>query len=862
MLKRGFISILIAIVMLLSTLAPAAVAEEKVFGLDEYINAEDGVLDDVTVVSVTDTIGGKYINLGGGGRFDDTASITTPQATYKINVAEDGNYVMWYRAWCSNDGSNSFWYRWDSGEWEMCQPSVDVTWVYGQTSVVHLTAGEHTFSIYRREPNAKIDFFYLAKINVIPPVDLTFNPDGSYTVNEYVVVDGNYKDIIQDGFDTGTIENFTARRTSEVGSIEELEQRLGEEVYPGDEILLKDGVYTGKKITISGIEGTETFPVRIAAKNPGGAIFEGNVAVVLKNCKYVEFGGFYFKDVLCNAPGVEAVWVSGTLLTLSGCTNCRVTNNYVENSGNAGSAYSHMFAVCDASAYNRIDHNTFDNPYSMQIGIVASSMGVNSRNRFNRIDHNHFVNVQPVNVLHPTAGGNGMESVQLASGINTAKPNTIVEYNLFENVTGDGNEIISSKSDNNIIQYNTFYDCNSGPTLRFADGNIVRGNYFYKTAMGLRVYGKNHLIEGNYFEDVSRNAIDIRRGKNGDTIYKRSENIIVQNNVIAKTRSRAIGVDLADATADLYARNIEINSNTILAGPMSQPFYEIEENENITYRDNKVLALKNVSTSVYNEGIEYVDSLEELELPEPPERLTNEDAGTTWKKAVNTNTSYVEKRDKIIAFAPGNTNAYNCGEVVEMANAPVLHNSKIYVPADVLAEMLGVDVSQYVSDINGVDMVYINDVKNFDKNVYAVYSNSLVVFTPKDITINATDQPRYPDAVALTDVMLALGGFEVLPTCLDAHMDGMKYGIGDVDITDGGVSVDVLRTVDAPAARLYVALYSDDRLSHIVSAEVSGTESKKFSFDIENADEAGTVKMFVVSGENVLSPLARMKVGK
>jgi hypothetical protein len=86
-----------------------------------------------------------------------------------------------------------------------------------------------------------------------------------------------------------------------------------------------------------------------------------------------------------------------------------------------------------------------------------------------------------------------------------------VENNLFEHCDGDP-EIISVKTNDNIVRYNTFTACQGTVCLRQTNRSVVEGNYFFGKGKagtgGLRVYGKAHLIYNNYFEGLTGDKWD------------------------------------------------------------------------------------------------------------------------------------------------------------------------------------------------------------------------------------------------------------------------------------------------------------------------------------------------------------------
>jgi parallel beta-helix repeat protein len=123
-----------------------------------------------------------------------------------------------------------------------------------------------------------------------------------------------------------------------------------------------------------------------------------------------------------------------------------------------------------------------------------------------------------------------------------------VEFNLFEKADGDS-EIISNKSADNIIRYNTMRDSRAGLCLRGGRNVLVEGNAFFNTA-GMRVFGEGHVIVNNYFEETGdgiclpagqhRAGAFVDRKTSGS--YEAASRVLVAHNTIIN--SRKCGIDL------------------------------------------------------------------------------------------------------------------------------------------------------------------------------------------------------------------------------------------------------------------------------------------------------------------------------
>ena len=128
-----------------------------------------------------------------------------------------------------------------------------------------------------------------------------------------------------------------------------------------------------------------------------------------------------------------------------------------------------------------------------------------NKNERHHIHHNLFKDI-PKGTEN---NGNGYETLQLITKDNPFNPppgncNTIIEDNLFVRANGEA-EIISIKSNGNIIRNNTFRACMGGLVLRHGHGNVATANVVLADgepkANGIRFQGSTQVVANNYFED-------------------------------------------------------------------------------------------------------------------------------------------------------------------------------------------------------------------------------------------------------------------------------------------------------------------------------------------------------------------------
>ena len=269
-----------------------------------------------------------------------------------------------------------------------------------------------------------------------------------------------------------------------VSSLADL-QRAVNEAKPGDIILLGKGVYTAETDISVGNAGTKEHPITIAAQQWGAAEITGSAGFSLVSpAAYIIIRGFRFTHAANKARSA------------AGTSFCRWTNNIFETPGTGE-------YLTIAGSDHQVDHNTFQHKDSLGRFIAVRGSGSQIAERL-WIHHNYF------KTQKNQGNRNGAEALQFGlSGFSLSSSNSIVEYNLFEDCAGE-NELISVKASRVTLRYNTIRNCPAQFTLRHGNFNQVYGNYFINTP-GLRIFGDDHLIYSNQFENCGP-AINIGNG--------------------------------------------------------------------------------------------------------------------------------------------------------------------------------------------------------------------------------------------------------------------------------------------------------------------------------------------------------------
>ncbi len=324
-------------------------------------------------------------------------------------------------------------------------------------------------------------------------------------------------------------------------------QAQADQLKPGDELVVQDGVYTDWHVQAKA-QGTKAEPIVIRPQTPGGVTFRRNTHIVLGG-RFLLFRGFRFEH--CGP---------GSAVQLIEASDCRVTQCHFFHCGNPTSTFGHILRVDMGSHRNRVDHCYFTGSKSMSLAQRIRVPGeVGTQNRF---DHNIFRDIYRYWI-------NGQENIQLgqnqrgASG--DAEAFCTVEYNLFDHAWGDG-EIISNKCSSNVIRYNVAAHCRSSAfTLR--GGNNVRfdGNVMVNNGGGLRVMGKRHTIVNNLIVDQPRQGIVLETGHKDGESNVATEGTLIAHNTIVNCSDGAIA---GRATSDTrpHAPTANTFQNNLLVG--------------------------------------------------------------------------------------------------------------------------------------------------------------------------------------------------------------------------------------------------------------------------------------------------------
>ncbi len=315
--------------------------------------------------------------------------------------------------------------------------------------------------------------------------------------------------------------------TYDVGTQVELDARIGKAI-AGDCIVVADGSYAIGAIEVA---GSAAHPVVLRARNRGRAVFSSGTFTTSAKTSHLVVSGFD--------------WTSSGPLRIQGCDHCRITRNRIHLT----EAVDQDWIVMTNTTYARVDHNEIGpkahtgNPLS--IFGTGGSVATHTR-----IDHNWIHDLQ-TGGDYPSKGCNfnpGGEAIRVGVGsLSALSAETIVEYNLFENCDGDP-ELISTKTSDNVVRYNTVRNSAGSISLRAGDrvrvcGNVVLGR---KKACsgGIRLCGAGHFVYDNYVQGVDANTLELHSGD--ATHASVTGATVVFNTLRAETNGLALSTDSKD----------------------------------------------------------------------------------------------------------------------------------------------------------------------------------------------------------------------------------------------------------------------------------------------------------------------------
>ncbi len=267
---------------------------------------------------------------------------------------------------------------------------------------------------------------------------------------------------------------------------------------PGQVIVMKDGNW-GNAVIDFNSKGTESAPVTLRAQTFGKVIINGNSTLTFSKPNLI-VDGLVFKNGKIDG---------GSVINLNS-DNCRFTNSAIIDY-NPDDFNTNYYWVYFKGSHNRMDHCLLKGKSNMNP--VVQNHEENAR--YNRVDS---CLVQDI----PYAKANGREIFRIfgyghADQTGDDGAYFTIEYNLFDHASGEGTEIVSLKSNFNIVRYNTIIASRGGLVGRRGKFNTFEGNFIFgqgqEGTTGIRVAGANHRVINNYISDVTEDGLRLITGE-------------------------------------------------------------------------------------------------------------------------------------------------------------------------------------------------------------------------------------------------------------------------------------------------------------------------------------------------------------
>lgn len=314
---------------------------------------------------------------------------------------------------------------------------------------------------------------------------------------------------------------------------------------PGDRIIVADGEYLNSEpLEITNV-GTKLQPVEISAETVGGVELKGKAGFTFtRPAAYVTLRGFKFTH--------EA----GTLDLPEGTHHCRVTRNLFELKVARKATY-----VTVEGDDHEIDHNSFQNKRTEGKMLEVSGPSGSAMAQRTWIHHNYFYNFENTRRNNSSALHIGSSWRSMSSA------HAVVEHNLFSKTCGENEGAICNKSSDNIYRFNTFGPGCTELSLRHGNRCQVYANFFIGTRGGLRIYGDDHKIFSNYFQN-NRPAVQIGNGDGNVppaklTSHDRPDRVQFVFNTLVDNESNAV---MEQRRSGLGATELVFANNIIQGG--------------------------------------------------------------------------------------------------------------------------------------------------------------------------------------------------------------------------------------------------------------------------------------------------------
>jgi poly(beta-D-mannuronate) lyase len=278
------------------------------------------------------------------------------------------------------------------------------------------------------------------------------------------------------------------------GDADELRSAL-QAARPGDVVVMKNGVWKDVAIDFRA-EASAKAPVRLRAQTPGSVVLTGNSRLTFL-APHLIAEGLFFRDGTLTGAGSGGAVIRFT--SHHGRLTDSAVVDYNPKGGTADGVPEYAWVHFEGDD-NRVDHSSFRGKTNRR-PVIANRPGA----RRNQVDRCHFKDIA-------FRAQNGREVIQIMGyGMNEELGSDgaffTAERNLFEEAHGEAAEIISIKSNRNVVRFNTFRKTKGGVTNRSGNFNVIEGNFILgegePRSYGIRVTGQYHRVVNNQVVGVA-----------------------------------------------------------------------------------------------------------------------------------------------------------------------------------------------------------------------------------------------------------------------------------------------------------------------------------------------------------------------
>lgn len=268
---------------------------------------------------------------------------------------------------------------------------------------------------------------------------------------------------------------------------------------PGDVIVMKDGVWRDVVIDFNA-SATASAHITLRAETPGKVTLSGSSQLFFSK-PYLDVEGLLFEG-----GAVE----KDSVITFN-ADHCTLSHSAIIDYNPENFETSYYWVYFKGNS-NRVVHSFFKGKNNLR-PVIGND---NDNARYNLVGHSYFKDIPYI----PNA--NGREIIRVfgyghADETGDDGAYFTVEYNLFDHAHGEGTEIVSLKSNYNVVRFNTVRATRGGLVGRRGKHNTFEGNTVLGEGMkgttGIRLAGAHHRVINNYISNVAQDGIRLISGE-------------------------------------------------------------------------------------------------------------------------------------------------------------------------------------------------------------------------------------------------------------------------------------------------------------------------------------------------------------